>query len=256
MKNLITKFLISIIFLYKTILNQTTDTEKPTYDSYNLYDTLNQPFSTIDINNKTITDEILELTQCVCDLTPNSCDYNCCCDLDCPVSLLTKWVLDTSNVCIDKQERTKNSFTTCFDSNFLIQFNLKRGMRDYTQGNLFCVTFDNSSKKTLYYTPIRQLNTALETNVYSSLFKMRQNRFLNYNWENRTESLQTPEYSNYNVDEPIYLREEVNFNSIVENKFRIFKEGVNGECVRSKTVGFLNDIEEQSCGFIIVSSCL
>lgn len=38
---------------------------------------------------------------CACDITPDVCDNLCCCDPDCPVSIVANWKKDPDNVCVD-----------------------------------------------------------------------------------------------------------------------------------------------------------
>lgn len=218
----------------------------------NYYYTKYESYSNINTTATTVTNDSLQQSQCVCDLTPNACDYNCCCDLECPVVLLTQWLLDANNVCIDKQTSEKNVFTYCFDSNYLVEFNIKRGMKDYTEGDYFCVSFDNSSKKAQYYSNIMTLDSTTLYSAYDNLFSTRTTRYLNYIYENRTEYMNS--HANYNIDDYIWIRELIDevSNTTVQNKFKVMKEGVNGECVRSIPVGFLKDVSEKSCGLVIV----
>jgi len=198
-----------------------------------------------------VTNQNLEFTQCECNLTPNICDYNCCCDLDCPVILLTKWILDPNNICADKKQKQKNSFTYCFDSNYLIEFNLKRGMRDFKDQNLFCVSFDNSSKKALFYNSMKELKTKDLDMIFTKLLGIRDAKFLNFRYDNRTEYLDK-NFSNYIVDDFLFFYEEVNEIAYVEGKFKLMKEGLNGECLRDVSVNWMRDVEEKRCGFVLV----
>jgi len=55
-------------------------------------------------NNKTVTFGIEQTVQtCECDVTPNTCDYLCCCDADCPTTLTTIWI-NGANLCENRSK--------------------------------------------------------------------------------------------------------------------------------------------------------
>jgi hypothetical protein len=57
---------------------------------------LNNAVSTVVIS------ESIDIGTCTCDLTPNTCDYLCCCDTECPTTITDKWISDPNNICLDK----------------------------------------------------------------------------------------------------------------------------------------------------------
>lgn len=71
----------------------------------NYFNTLATDFSKLNTTySTTIISQSKDIGVCTCDLTPNSCDYLCCCDQDCPNSITTTWMNDPSNVCLDKRK--------------------------------------------------------------------------------------------------------------------------------------------------------
>ena len=177
------------------------------------------PFSELDLKQKTVNDLSFEASVCNCDITPGVCDYRCCCDLEFPVDLLTSWILTTTNICKDKQDVQKNSFTYCFDKDYLIQFNLKRGMRDYTENNLFCVSFDNSSKKTLLYNPPKKLTEQDLIQMINSILNEQDKKGIYYKKDRRDEFIKK-EYTNYLVDDYIFHLDRIDENKYSEAKFK------------------------------------
>ena len=71
-------------------------------------DTLSIDYSLINtVNSTVVISQSIDIGPCTCDLTPNTCDYQCCCDIDCPSSVKTMWLNDPKDVCLDK---SKNNF--------------------------------------------------------------------------------------------------------------------------------------------------
>lgn len=203
--------------------------------------------------NRSISDTDLEYSQCICDLTPNSCDFNCCCDIvDCPVTLLTKWLIEQPEKCLDKNSYEKNTFTTCFDSNLLIYFNIKRGMRNFTDGTLFCVTYDNSSRKALFYNQLSVLSDSDMRSIFDQLENMLAVQRLDYYRVDLKDYLR--QKISFQVNDLIFLRKDLY--QIQSNQFplKTFRKGDMGFCSRSQSVKFMKDIKESKCLFKMVSN--
>lgn len=47
-----------------------------------------------------------EISTCPCDLTPNVCDYLCCCDPHCSEVTVLSWKENSNNICLDKSKIT------------------------------------------------------------------------------------------------------------------------------------------------------
>lgn len=54
------------------------------------------------------TSENSDDSDCICDITRNSCDVYCCCDSDCAKSLIKEWDLDDpeDNICLNEKYST------------------------------------------------------------------------------------------------------------------------------------------------------
>ena len=78
------------------------------YSQSNYYSTLTTDFSKLNTTySSVVISESKDLGACSCDLTPSACDYQCCCDTDCPTTITSIWINDPNNVCLDK---SKNIF--------------------------------------------------------------------------------------------------------------------------------------------------
>lgn len=240
---ILTFYLLGFLIFFETVLNQV---------SKNYYSSLSTLFQSLNTTNKSISDQDLEFTQCTCDLTPGVCDSYCCCDLDCPVSILTFWILDNKNVCLDRKNNDKNAFTACLEKDILFKFNQKRGMRDYEDDQFICVVFDNSNRKTLFYTPIKDMTNSQAIKIFQSVVKTKRNKFLLYHNFNRTDYAYQL-YNNYNAGDSIFLYENIDTNIYSEVRFSLYKQDINGGCVKSVPITFLNDLPDNKCGFNIVS---
>lgn len=251
--------LISIIYLFFKTNSQFQSQSKQN----SLFSFFSQDFNLIK-QQQSLLDSDLQYTQCECNFTPNQCDFNCCCDLDCPIGLLTKWILDEENSCIDQKYYSKNTFTTCFDSKMLLYFNLKRGMRQFNNADLFCVSYDNSSQKSKYYSQLKNLTNdevSYLLNQYNSLINKKNFDEVfdliddNSRWYD----------TRYFLGDPILLVNDTRANtSDIESftktsqKYMIYNKGSNGECFRNEKVVFMKNTNELKCKMKInsLSNCL
>lgn len=233
----------SLSILFEIVLTQA---------SKNYFSSLSTLFQNLNSTNRSISDQDLEFTQCTCDLTPNVCDTYCCCDMDCPVSILTFWIIDNNNVCLDKKNNEKNAFTACLEKDILFKFNQKRGMREYEEDEFICVVIDNSNRKTLFYTPIKEMSNSQSIEIFRSVTKTKSDKFLFYHNLNRTDYSYSL-YNNYNAGDSIFIYENIDTNIFSESRFMLRKQDINGGCIKSIPVTFLNDFQETKCGFTIVT---
>ena len=76
----------------------------------NYLETLKIDYSKINsVNSTVVISESRDIGTCTCDLTPNTCDYLCCCDIECPSDIINTWLDDPNNICLDK---SKNYYLT------------------------------------------------------------------------------------------------------------------------------------------------
>ncbi|KAH3883147.1 hypothetical protein DPMN_007097, partial [Dreissena polymorpha] len=73
------------------------------------------------------------LGQCLCDLTGNKCDINCCCDDNCTPDDRKAFVCDPVSVIIDDK--------LCYQENIFVFSNSPANTT--SDGGLFCIYFDN-----------------------------------------------------------------------------------------------------------------
>jgi hypothetical protein len=59
------------------------------------------------LNTTVVTSESKDIGLCTCDLTPNTCDYLCCCDTDCPTEMSNAWLNNPADVCLNKSKTFK-----------------------------------------------------------------------------------------------------------------------------------------------------
>ena len=96
-----------------------------------------------------------ESNDCMCDITPKSCDYLCCCDEYCPENAIEDW--DDHLKCLDKRDTIGIFADRCIDHNLVAFHNSRRGLKcdeqteDTKTGKEiknFCYSMDNSGKMT------------------------------------------------------------------------------------------------------------
>jgi hypothetical protein len=103
----------------------------------------------------------LEDNDCLCDTNPLECNFQCCCDENCPNEAIEDW--ENHSKCINEQNTPKLSDDKCIDRNLFAWFYNsskeypKRGLRLETQTedipkksgsiNNLCFSIDNSKSK-------------------------------------------------------------------------------------------------------------
>ena len=94
---------------------------------------------------------------CQCDIDPESCQYLCSCDDNCPQGIALSWKERNENTYEKENNRTYSD--RCIDKNLLFKFNVRRGLTmenqtedisKYEKRNIenFCYSIDNSKKTT------------------------------------------------------------------------------------------------------------
>ena len=94
---------------------------------------------------------------CQCDIDPESCQYLCSCDDNCPQGIALSWKERNENTYEKENNRTYSD--RCIDKNLLFKYNIRRGLNmenqtedisKYEKRNIenFCYSIDNSKKTT------------------------------------------------------------------------------------------------------------
>jgi hypothetical protein len=224
--------------------------------------TLSIDYSQINtVNSTVVISQSIDIGPCTCDLTPNTCNYHCCCDPDCPSSIKTLWLNDVNDVCLDKsnnnfyynliENQENNYLTTCFNEAYLYQFNRKRGMTEYRDpvSNLFCVTFDNSSIMGQFYQTLQNLAASTLNTIYQTYVNTQLSSYYYFNMDTGTVINQ----ASYQVDD--YLRAKLSNSTslILDGKFLTYQSGAYGECIKTNAVKFMRPNEQAACGFRLVN---
>ena len=117
-------------------------------------------------------------SDCVCDITANSCDSYCCCDTDCKSSYRTDWEdIDHAedDLCLSPRF-TKYTDQLCSEEKFEKTSNTRRGIQKAFSSafqKLLCLKTDNSPSTNTFYkeeTDFDESDQRLKDNVeYSDL---------------------------------------------------------------------------------------
>nr|XP_054757577.1 tectonic-1-like [Lytechinus pictus] len=83
---------------------------------------------------------------CICDLTGNRCDVNCCCDPDC-----TAADTETFSQCSENAYVVEDK--VCLRSSVIFTNNAEPETVDVTDPSLFCITRDNYAQRNFYTVP-------------------------------------------------------------------------------------------------------
>ncbi|XP_072165001.1 tectonic-1-like [Diadema setosum] len=83
---------------------------------------------------------------CICDLTANGCDVNCCCDPDC-----TSADISTFSQCEDQTYVVESR--VCLRSTVVYSTNAPPEQVDVTDPSLFCIATDNNADRNYYSVP-------------------------------------------------------------------------------------------------------
>ena len=202
-------FLIYFIYLLKTTFSITGETIE-----ININD--------IDkVNETTKFSKSKDMAQCTCDLTNDICDFRCCCDRVC-MNLGKSKTWKENGECIDKvidpiaDYRCKSK-----EENFKYNKNATTmHIKDHIH-NIMCVKYDRSGEKGEFY---------LEETDKDEESSIRNNWIENFIGESTTRRLQQKDQKDH------YKYGE-------QYPFFLYKSGLDGKCVDTKFINFLQPIE-------------
>ena len=203
------------------------------------------------VNITTTISKNQDLSKCNCDLTPNTCDYLCCCDTDCSQDIISIWtnMINGCDICIIyinlvSTSSTSNSF--CFNKNMLYKYNRKRGMSEFNMSSdeLFCVNYDDSSVMSNFYSLFKNFNITNFNTYVSSVSdpKLRSIIYDSTNLYNLDKNLGL----NFLSDQPIQLYNVIKNTKYEQTYFRS-SIGPYGECVKNGVVRFWTNIPKFTC---------
>ncbi|KAJ8048063.1 Tectonic-1 [Holothuria leucospilota] len=168
-----------------------------------------------------------DLGPCICDLTANGCDVNCCCDEDC-------------------SDDDRATFSECLDQNYLVDTNVclqssvvfRNNSPDVVQvsdPSLFCVSRDNYVDRN-YYTIPDSVQTAEEFEALSTTYA-------SYSFEALVTTNASYEYADfYKSGDPMYTIYE----TLSLGVLGLPQSSISSECEDSNPAAFLFD-ETSSC---------
>lgn len=117
---------------------------------------------------------------CTCNLTPNQCDANCCCDTDCTAAEVA--LFKSSNSYCKDTTATILSVSKCMSTDTVLEVNPSYGLREYNPADgldgFLCVTKDNNPTKGNFYTAVTtpQSDTVLDSSNVKRTFSFLKTR--------------------------------------------------------------------------------
>ena len=91
------------------------------------------------------------LGSCGCDITANSCDAYCCCDLDCDEGIRNFWKSDYDNYCAKNFIGSAfRPLEKCIDKKHVYKYQKRMGMNVSETESQLCVELDSSSALSTY----------------------------------------------------------------------------------------------------------
>ena len=177
---------------------------------------------------------------CNCDLTENSCDYQCCCDTACPEQLKDHW--REQQECKDNLNSLNIFNYKCINEHLIFKPHRRKGVKELKESveNKKCYGNDNSPKMKEIY-KILKVDEERYDKVYSSYIENKILNTFNYNYvdgkyiksnNNRKFGLISAEGSKYFSTDGV---------------FTIFTKGAYGECVPGKTIQYFENIRSTEC---------
>ena len=182
---------------------------------------------------------------CNCDLTENSCDYQCCCDRECPKELRDHW---TENQECKDNVNSLNVFNYKCINEHLFPFNKKKyprkGVKKLNEkvNDKVCYGNDNSAKmKEIYKILDDEKFRKRYDNVYSLYIE---NKILNTFNFNYTDGQFIKSINNRKFG---LISAEGSNNFSTDGVFTIYSKGAYGECVPGKTIQYFENIRSTEC---------
>ncbi len=175
---------------------------------------------------------------CNCDLTENSCDYQCCCDTACPEQLKIHW--REQQECKDNLNSLNIFNYKCINEHLIFKPHPRKGVKELEERveNKKCYGNDNSPKMKEIYKILN--DEVINDKVYTSYIENKILNTFNYNYvdgkyiksnNNRKFGLISAEGSYFSTD----------------GVFTIFSKGAYGECVPGKTIQYFENIRSTEC---------
>ena len=128
---------------------------------------------------------------CTCDLSPGSCDTNCCCDQDCDPS-----DSEAFSFCIEQKPRQYDP-RYCFNEQFIF-WNSSQYVIEEQNNNMFCIYYDNQKDSHDY------LERPATENV--TLFNLLDSRHRKYQWESEAKKTTAKSMNHYISGKPIWIQ--------------------------------------------------
>ena len=152
------KFISTFLFLFLIFIVKFSFYNSEYFEDYYRGEKIEKESSSeTDTNNNQV--------DCICDTDPDSCDYLCCCDNNCPNEAIEDWRKHLK--CIDEKDTVGIFADRCIDKNLVVQSNKRRGLKieeqtediskyERTIINL-CYSMDNSGKMKKKITTLNDL---------------------------------------------------------------------------------------------------
>ncbi|XP_060568153.1 tectonic-3-like isoform X2 [Ruditapes philippinarum] len=202
--------------------NVTVTTDPPTTTTEPTTTTTIPPTTTIapDEPRTVIGDTVIG--QCLCDLTGNECDVNCCCDEDCTQADKSAFTCDTRSFFIDNK--------VCYKEEV---FPFSNSPADTTtDGGLFCIFYDNYKERNYYLDP----DFILDIPSFNSYVE----RYANPGRQEPV-SVQEPVFdlnSFYRKGDTVYIV----YPNEAQGTFVLPAPSVSSQCNDQNSVGYLNEV--------------
>lgn len=124
--------------------------------------------ATADLDTSSRTVRVVEgasIGTCVCDITLNQCDANCCCDSDCSQAVLDIWQADEDQYCQNYIGQNNQPLTKCIDLRYIESYNIRedKGMKVTIENGELCVELDTGSSFSDYIMPLSSIDVYPES---------------------------------------------------------------------------------------------
>lgn len=227
-------FFTFFIFLFNFIVSQNTPTN---------YYTEFIPFNTEEIETTQTTalfSVSKDLANCTCDLQLGICDYHCCCDKDCPDTVLNMWKADEVKNCIEQKINNRMKHFNCSNAENTYKYNANEAGIKYRDqiSNLLCVEFDNGKDMGEYF---EDISTTITGTFLTSHANYNTRNYINTGTQRRR-NLQESNTTGYSPGSPI----KINRNNGIF-RFDIFEADSFGYCQNTSYVSFAVNIDKKSC---------
>lgn len=185
---------------------------------------------------------------CSCDLTENSCDYQCCCDDNCPENIIKYW--KEKQKCIN-EVNTLNFFNyKCINEQLIAFKHLRKGTDELNESvkNKKCFGNDNSPKMKEIYKNLKDNVREKINKIYKDYIEEKILKTFNFNYAdgNYIKSMTNRKFGLIPAENSNYFT--------MDNIFTIYSKGSYGECVSGRKIQFFENIRNLKCLMNIDSS--